>query len=131
MDLPKRVGTFVTFMFSRSAWGKRFVFNSSIMFWSAVFSCELLCACGGSNAAPSGNSGTPSQAATPTIASTAALNGAVIVSLATTTSGATIRYTVDGSTPTSSSAMYEGPFLVASNLTVKAIAQGSGAASDV
>ena len=65
------------------------------------------------------------------MATTAALNGAFIVSLASTTSGAIIRYTVDGSTPTASSAIYQAPFLLASSLTLKAIAQGSGAASDV
>jgi beta-glucanase (GH16 family) len=56
----------------------------------------------------------------------AAQNGAVVVSLASSTSGATIYYTLDGSTPTSTSQVYQAPFLVASNLTVKAIAAYSG-----
>ncbi|MGA2166985.1 MAG: family 16 glycosylhydrolase [Terracidiphilus sp.] len=66
------------------------------------------------------------QAAAPTITTTAAQNGAVVVSLASTTSGATIYYSLDGSTPSVSSSQYLAPLLVASNLTVKAIATASG-----
>jgi beta-glucanase (GH16 family) len=69
--------------------------------------------------------------AAPTISTTNAQNGAVIVSLADTASGATIFYTVDGTTPTSSSQQYQAPFLVASNLTVKALAIASGIPSVV
>ena len=69
---------------------------------------------------------TTPQATAPTLTTAAAQNGAVVVSLATATSGATIYYTVDGSTPNTSSPMYEAPFLVASNLTVNAIASASG-----
>jgi len=58
----------------------------------------------------------------PTISTKATLNGAVVVSLGVTTPGALIYYTVDGSTPTASSQQYQAPFLVARNLTVKAIA---------
>ena len=76
----------------------------------------------------SGADSTPTQtkAAAPTISISAAQNGAVIVSLATTTSGATIYYTVDRTTPNASSQQYFAPFLVASNLTVKSIATASG-----
>jgi len=66
------------------------------------------------------------QAAAPTVSTTAAQNGAVIVSLASAKAGATIYYTVDGSTPTTSSQIYEAPFLVASNLTVNAMAAAPG-----
>ena len=51
---------------------------------------------------------------------------AVTVSLSTLTTGATIRYTTDGSTPTSNSSLYTTPFTVSTSSTVKAIAQRSG-----
>ena len=85
----------------------------------------LLAGCGSGGGTASGNPTSP-QAAAPTISPTAAQNGAVVVTLASTTSRATIYYTVDGSTPTPSSQVYEAPFLVASNLTMNAIATASG-----
>jgi len=115
---------------AHSVWARVRVGVSAGILSSVVLSGGLLCACGSSAANPGGSGSTP-RAATPSITTTAALNGAEIVSLATTTSGATIYYTVDGTTPTTSSQAYCAPFLVASNLTVKAIAQGSGSASDV
>lgn len=90
----------------------------------------MLCACGGSSSSGGGNPPPPSTAA-PTVTTTNALANAVIVSLASTTNGATIYYTVDGSTPTTSSPQYLAPFLVASNLTLKAIAVASGNSSSV
>jgi beta-glucanase (GH16 family) len=67
----------------------------------------------------------------PTTSTAAAQNGALIVSLADVTPGAIIYYTVDGSTPTTSSQQYQAPFLVASNLTVNAIASSAGNSSTV
>jgi beta-glucanase (GH16 family) len=69
--------------------------------------------------------------AAPTVSTKAAQNGAVIVSLASTTSGPSIYYTVDGSTPTTSSPQYQAPFLVASELTLKAIATSGATTSTV
>jgi beta-glucanase (GH16 family) len=85
--------------------------------------------CGG------GSSSTPAPtptASAPTITTTAAQQGAEIVSLGSTTSGAVLYYTLDGTTPSSASQQYQAPFLVASNLTVKAIATaGADAPSSV
>jgi len=86
----------------------------------------LVAGCGsGGGSTPISGSGSQTAAA-PTLATVAAQNGAVVVTLASATSGATIYYTVDGSTPTSSAQIYEAPFLVASNLTVNAMAAAAG-----
>jgi beta-glucanase (GH16 family) len=85
----------------------------------------LMCACdSGSGASPVAS--VQPQVATPAIITKAAQASAQIVSLTTTTSGATIHYTVDGSSPTAASPVYEAPFLVASNLTLNAYAAASG-----
>jgi beta-glucanase (GH16 family) len=95
----------------------------------------LLCGCGGGSGGNGGGGGTcgvcGNPPAAPTVSTTAAQNGAVIVSLASTTSGAIIFYTLDGTTPTASSPQYQAPFLVASNLTVSAIAAAAGKTSTV
>lgn len=97
-----------------------------------IFSA-LLHGCGGSSAGNNGGNG--GGGANPTVApavtTQTAQNGAVIVSLGSTTAGAAIYYTVDGSTPSSFSQQYQAPFLVASNLTLKAIAIAGGTLSTV
>jgi beta-glucanase (GH16 family) len=50
----------------------------------------------------------------------------VIVSISGGTPGATIHYTTDGAVPTAQSPQYFAPFLVASELTVKAVAISDG-----
>ena len=93
-------------------------------FFAAILVCSIwMVGCGsssGNNNGGGGGGGTP--AAAPVISTANAQNGAVIVSLSTTTTGAQIFYTVDGSTPSAASAQYLAPFLVASNLTLNAIA---------
>ena len=69
---------------------------------------------------------TPPQVATPTVTATVAQSGAQIVALSTTTSGATIHYTLDGTAPTASSTQYFAPFLLTSNVTIKAIGMLAG-----
>src|SRR5262249_22319476 len=48
------------------------------------------------------------------------------VTLTDSTTGAAIYFTTDGSTPTTSSALYTGPIPVASSKTIRAIAAASG-----
>lgn len=88
-------------------------------------------ACGGGGGGNGGGGGGGGSTAAPTVSTTPAQNGAVIVSLASATNGAVIYYTVDGTMPSASSQRYEAPFLVAANLTVKAIAIAAGKSSTV
>ena len=85
-----------------------------------------LIGCGGSGYGGGGGGGGSAPAAAPAVSTKAAQNGAVIASLASTTAGAIVYYTVDGSTPTTASQKYQAPFLVSANLTVKAITVAPG-----
>ncbi len=68
-----------------------------------------------------------STVATPTISPAGgSFSGSVTVTLQTATSGASIYYTTDGSTPAQSSTLYTGGFPLAKTATVKAIALKSG-----
>jgi hypothetical protein len=70
------------------------------------------------------------QAATPTFTPAAGnYASAQNVTIATTTPSATIYYTTNGSTPTTSSNVYTGPISVATSQTIKAIATASGFAN--
>jgi beta-glucanase (GH16 family) len=99
---------------------------------AAIFlSGALLCGCGGGASAPAATTpatqtAAPSFSASTSFTGPGAQNGAAMVTLADTTPGSLIYYTVDGTTPTTNSTRYLAPFLVASNLTVKAIAQAPG-----
>jgi hypothetical protein len=77
--------------------------------------------------------GTGGKVATPTFSPAAGTYaGAVDVAIATATAGATLHYTLDGSTPTSASPTYAAPIHLTSTAKVKAIGIKSGATkSDV
>jgi hypothetical protein len=78
----------------------------------------------GAYEAPNNASGT---AATPTITPNGGtFTGPVTVTLATSTIGATIRYTTDGTAPGASSPIYGAPFSVTTSGSVKAKAIASG-----
>jgi len=69
--------------------------------------------------------GTP--AATPTFSPAAGTyTSAQTVTISDSTSGSTIYYTTNGTTPTTSSTVYSGPITVSASETVKAIATASG-----
>jgi beta-glucanase (GH16 family) len=89
-----------------------------------------LVGCGGSSVSGTHGSGgggnqTP-QVATPVITMTTAQNGAQIVSISDSTLNSTTYYTTDGSMPTASSPQYIAPFLIASNVTLNAVAIFTG-----
>lgn len=70
---------------------------------------------------------TTSAAATPTASPAAgAVASGTAVSLASTTEGAKILYTVDGTTPDMSSPVYSDPIIVTAAVTIKAIAVAEG-----
>ena len=98
---------------------------------AVILLSALLHGCGGGDGSSNSGNGGGTSTAPPTITANASQNGAVIVSLSSTTAGALIHYSVDGSTPSESSQQYQAPFLVASNLTVKAIATAAGVSSTI
>lgn len=66
-------------------------------------------------------------AATPTFSPAAGTYpSAIMVTISSGTAGATIRYTLDGSNPTATSAVYSGPMAVGMTKTIKAIAIKTG-----
>ena len=88
------------------------------VFWAGA----MMCGCGGGPITVVDTGGGGNTPESPDISTTPAQNGAVIVSMSSKTAGATIYYTVNGAMPTTNSQVYEAPFLIASNLTVDAIA---------
>jgi beta-glucanase (GH16 family) len=109
--------------------------GSAALLAAIALSGVLCCGCGGGSATTGGGSNTggggsaSSPAGVPIITTVATQNGAVIVTLTSPTPGATILYSVDGTTPnaaSSSTMIYQAPLLVASNLTVTAVATSTG-----
>lgn len=96
------------------------------MLAALALSGALMCACGGGSGTAAAPPTAGPQATPPLFFTANAQNGAVIVTLQPATPGVPVYYTTDGTTPTTASQIYEAPFLVASNLTVKAIAAANG-----
>jgi len=81
----------------------------------------------GSGSTGSGSTGSESSAATPTFSPGAdTYSSAQSVTLSDATSGATMYYTTNGTTPTTSSTEYTGPITVSSTETLQAIAAATG-----
>jgi hypothetical protein len=72
------------------------------------------------------------EAATPALSpATGTYSSAQTVTISTTTPSATIYYTTNGSTPTTSSAVYSGPITVSASEIVEAIAVATGDSTSV
>jgi beta-glucanase (GH16 family) len=94
-----------------------------------MIGASALAGCGGSGSKGTGGGGggtQTQQVATPAIATAAQQNGAQLVSLSDSTTNATIYYTTDGSTPSTTSPQYIAPFLIASNVKLNVIGILSG-----
>ena len=79
----------------------------------------------------SGTSGTSDAVASPVISGTTPFAESTSATISCATAGASIYYTVDGSTPTSASTAYSGAITLTDTTTVKAIAIKDGVSSAV
>jgi len=99
------------------------LFTHSIL---VIFTMAIMIGCGGGGDGGGGGGGTAVGA--PTFSPTpGAYATAQSVTISTTTAGATIRYTTDGSTPSETvGTVYSGPISVTTTTTIKAIAYMTG-----
>ena len=82
-----------------------------------------LVGCGGGSGGGGNNTPPPQQAATPTFSPAAGtFTSAQTVTISDTTSGASIYYTTNGTTPTTSSTLYSAPIAISATTTIEAIA---------
>ena len=79
----------------------------------------------------SGTSGTSDAVAAPVISGTTPFAESTSATISCSTAGASIYYTVDGSTPTSASTAYSGAIALTDTTTVKAVAVKDGVSSSV
>ena len=79
----------------------------------------------------SGTSGTSDAVAAPVISGTTPFAESTSATITCSTAGASIYYTVDGSTPTSASTAYSGAIALTDTTTVKAVAVKDGVSSSV
>lgn len=87
----------------------------------------LLAGCGGGGGGSNSGGGGSIQAATPAFSVSAGTYTKLqSVAITDVTAGATIYYTTDGTTPTTSSATYSAPIPVATTTTLQALAVASG-----
>ena len=101
---------------------RRFLIGGSLAFAGTAAS-GVLTGCGGQD----GVSDSSSLAQTPTFTPVAgSYPTAQSVTISSTTTGATIHWTADGSTPTANSAVYSGAIPVNATTTVRAIATANG-----
>jgi len=109
IDIPGTVGASTAFVgFTAGSGGS--VATQNILSWTFT---------------PGAPTSTPT--AIPTIAPEAGTyTGAQSVTISDATSGATLYFTTDGSTPTTASTVYTGPITVSASETVKAVAMASG-----
>ena len=111
---------------------RRFLISSSLAF-AGTATTGILTGCGGgaattrsSTSGTSGSTGLPA-AATPAFTPAAGTYpNAQSVTISSTTTGSTIYYTADGSTPTTGSPIYGGAIPVTGSTTVRAMATASG-----
>lgn len=79
----------------------------------------------------SGTSGTSDAVAAPVISGTTPFAESTSATISCATAGASIYYTVDGSTPTSASTAYSGAIALSDTTTVKTVAVKDGVSSSV